>query len=230
VNSTQAVYILNSETILNARPYEAGSATMNIAIEGPLLFTFPQASLILGMDQKAVRNAVERDLKPVGLASTGAGKLLSRVALLAIQLVHSYSTKFSAGFRRTLLKQIVKNSQLRSVQEGSVVVDLKEHREVVDTGVVRLKAAIAAVHCDAKVLRGEPCIAGTRIPVHMISEISVKYGIDETLDTYPNLTRSQVELAMVFAKAHPRQGRPKRTQVPSVKTKAARKRTATPNA
>jgi uncharacterized protein (DUF433 family) len=195
-------------------------------------FTFPQASLILGMSNKDLRNTVERELKPVGLAPSGPGQMLSRLALLAIELVRSHATHFSASFRQVLLKQLVQNSRLRSVSEDGVVVSLVKHREAVDAGVERLNAAVASVSVAPDVLDGELCIAGTRIPVYMIAAIGVEHGEDEVLGTYPNLTRTQVDLAIVYAKAHPRQGRPKRTQVPGVKTKVVRKRVsmATPNA
>lgn len=50
---------------------------------------------------------------------------------------------------------------------------------------------------------GEPCIAGTRVPVYMISALAAEIGVEETLETYPFLGREKIELALVYAAAHP---------------------------
>jgi uncharacterized protein (DUF433 family) len=225
------IYSLTVETIFCELKY-AGCAAINMTPVRPVLYTFPQASCILGMETKDLRNFVERELRAVGLAPSGRHQKLSRLALLALDLVRSHAPNFSVAFRRLLLEQMAQNSRLHSLRKDGVVVSLKKHMDVVDAGMERLNAAIAAVQSAPDVLGGEPCFIGTRIPVYMVADIASKHGVDDALDTYPNLTPTQVELATVYAKAHPRQGRPKRTKVPGVGTKAARKRVtmATPNA
>lgn len=76
---------------------------------------------------------------------------------------------------------------------------------------VDLEAAEAAIHADPDILGGEPVFRGTRVPVYGIAQM-VAAGADrnEILSGYPALDARQLGLAVVWAGAHPPQGRPVR--------------------
>jgi len=78
-------------------------------------------------------------------------------------------------------------------------------------GLTTLEKAKKMVAVDQDVLGGTPCFKGTRIPVHDIAEM-VAGGDQKTviLKAYPQLTAEQVDLAVVYAEAYPRRGRPRR--------------------
>jgi len=54
-------------------------------------------------------------------------------------------------------------------------------------------------------------ISGTRIPVRAVAE-RLKGGetIDDLLEDYPKVPRKGFEAALIYARAHPRRGRPAR--------------------
>jgi len=55
------------------------------------------------------------------------------------------------------------------------------------------------ISTDPGILRGKPCIAGTRISVEMILEmLALGDSIDDILYAYPQLTREQVLAAITF--------------------------------
>jgi uncharacterized protein (DUF433 family) len=59
-------------------------------------------------------------------------------------------------------------------------------------------------------------IRGTRVPVHAVAaQFDAGTSIDRILKSYPSLTKAQVELASVYAKAVPQRGRPKRREFPA---------------
>ena len=63
---------------------------------------------------------------------------------------------------------------------------------------------------DRKVLGGAPVYKGTRIAVHDIAAMLANGESWQDLKkAYPRLTRGQIELAPLYAKAHPRRGRPR---------------------
>jgi uncharacterized protein (DUF433 family) len=68
----------------------------------------------------------------------------------------------------------------------------------------RLEKACAQVIADPEILSGTPVIKGTRVPVYDVAA-SVAAGIpmEEILSSYPSLNREQVELAALYAEAHP---------------------------
>jgi uncharacterized protein (DUF433 family) len=56
------------------------------------------------------------------------------------------------------------------------------------------------VSMDPDVLDGQPCIAGTRIPVHSILRAIEHYGsLEAAVKCYPHLTIPQVKDALYFA-------------------------------
>lgn len=80
--------------------------------------------------------------------------------------------------------------------------DVHECLEALD----RAKAQVAT---DPEIMGGAPCVAGTRIPVHDVADMVANGdSVEAVVAAYPSLTADQVELACVYATAHPRRGRP----------------------
>ena len=62
-----------------------------------------------------------------------------------------------------------------------------------------------SISMDPDILRGKPCIAGTRISVELILEmLALGNSVDDILKTYSHvpLTREQVLAAILFAHDH----------------------------
>jgi uncharacterized protein (DUF433 family) len=53
--------------------------------------------------------------------------------------------------------------------------------------------------CDPQVHHGEPCIRGTRIAVAVIVASLSDLPIEEMLTQYPQLTRSDIRAALLYA-------------------------------
>ena len=81
----------------------------------------------------------------------------------------------------------------------------------VNKGLSTLARARDAVVCDQAVLSGIPCIKGTRIPAHDIADMRANGDSAEAIsEAYPQLSEAQTELAVIYARAYPRRGRPRR--------------------
>jgi uncharacterized protein (DUF433 family) len=80
----------------------------------------------------------------------------------------------------------------------------------------RLEKARAQVIADPEILSGTPVIKGTRVPVYDVAaSIAVGIPMEEILSSYPSLNREQVELAALYAEAHPPHEAPgRRTALP----------------
>lgn len=55
------------------------------------------------------------------------------------------------------------------------------------------------VSCDPQIHHGEPCIRGTRIAVSIVVASLADLSVDELLKQYPQLTREDVQAALLFA-------------------------------
>lgn len=59
-----------------------------------------------------------------------------------------------------------------------------------------------SVSVNADIMDGQPCIAGTRIPVRAVLRVIEHYGsLDEAIRCYPHLTKDQVKDALYFSQA-----------------------------
>ncbi len=57
------------------------------------------------------------------------------------------------------------------------------------------------ISMDPDILRGKPCIAGTRISVELILELlSLEYSFSDILEDYPQLTQEQLLAVLDFAR------------------------------
>jgi uncharacterized protein (DUF433 family) len=67
------------------------------------------------------------------------------------------------------------------------------------------------VTSDPDLMGGEPVIKGTRVPVHAVAAM-VEQGESaaDILAGYPSLSSEQIELAVIYARAYPQRGRPRK--------------------
>lgn len=87
---------------------------------------------------------------------------------------------------------------------------LRALADELQTRLVRLAGAHALVMRDPEILGGEPVIRGTRISVYLVAAMLEQGASAEELQAdYPTLSRDQLELAALYAKASPRPGRPR---------------------
>jgi uncharacterized protein (DUF433 family) len=56
------------------------------------------------------------------------------------------------------------------------------------------------ISTDPKIMFGKPCIKGTRITVDLIVE-KIGHGqtVDQILDSYPHLTKEQIQACLLYA-------------------------------
>jgi len=75
--------------------------------------------------------------------------------------------------------------------------------EYPDTTLGLLEQAMArcpSISMDVKIMQGQPCILGTRIPVRSVLRALEQYGsITEVKRCYPHLTTDQIEDALYFS-------------------------------
>ena len=63
-----------------------------------------------------------------------------------------------------------------------------------------MSATDAVVHCDPEILSGTPVFIGTRVPLrNLIDYLEGGHSLDEFLDDFPTVTRSQAIAALEAA-------------------------------
>jgi uncharacterized protein (DUF433 family) len=98
-----------------------------------------------------------------------------------------------------------------TVRDGFLTIDLAPFVRRATERLDRLAAALDMVVSSSDILGGAPVIRGTRIPVHDVAASSTTgIPLERILAAYPELDAEKVELAVIYAEAHPPRGRPRR--------------------
>lgn len=98
-------------------------------------------------------------------------------------------------------------------ESGAVTVALGETVASAMTGLCKLAGANRRIAIDPEVRGGMPVVRGTRVGVYEVAAALEADGMEAVLEDFPTLTREDVEAAKIYARAHPRMGRPRTARV-----------------
>jgi len=177
-----------------------------------LRFTLPQAAQILKIEANLLRKTVDRGWLAKSYVQLHGRKLR---ALDGIDIVCLFmSDTVSPRVRNTLYLQLKRWPESRylagtmelhvEAPSGSRTIDVSLDRPVHDAmaGIDALARTVQAVDADGT-------IHGSGVEAHRIAAL-IDGGMSaaDVARDYPNLTTSQIESAVAYAKVNPKQGRP----------------------
>lgn len=176
-------------------------------------YTPAEAAVLSGIAVKAVHNAIDKRIIE-GQSPSAAKRIrrsLSAKDVLRLKLWHEVGAMLSQERRQRLFEEVEQRPDAKRVKaDALVIIDVEEARRQIARRVRDLEAAEAAVTRNDALMGSEPVFKGTRVPVRLIAAM-LDHGASEAeiLDGYPALEARHLELARIWAAAHPRRGRPK---------------------
>jgi uncharacterized protein (DUF433 family) len=176
-------------------------------------YTTAEASVITGISTPKINHYISRELGALGVTVWGDGKrrLVGRDGLVALRVADDFPKSLTPSARIEVIRETLAHPRRKDIiLPDNVSVPVSMSRKRVAEGLQRLRQATSAVTLDPKTLQGAPCFKGTRVPVYTIAGIATSSGADAARIAYPRLTKLQIDLACLYAKAYPRRGRPKR--------------------
>lgn len=180
-------------------------------------FTTTEAHALTGRPAKSIQKLIEREDICCRAEAHGARarRVLEPADLLMVMLLDSHPALLSKRLRRCVHRRLHEaGADLRRVDdvevEGFLVLRLDALRDRLLGEVERLEEARRMVVEDPRVMGGEPVLRGTRVPVHQLAVMANTMTPEEILEGYPSLRREQIDLASLYARAYPKQGRPGR--------------------
>lgn len=177
----------------------------------PVVFTPTEAAAVIGAPVKDVNNLIDKGMLPAGALREDGTRRLLRLALFSLKAASATSEVLTVAQRRELARKVFERPGTRTVRMNILSIDVGQLAAETRQGLERLERARSMVVKDRKVLGGAPVFKGTRIPVHDIAAMLTNGDSWQDLKrAYPRLTREQIELAAVYAKAYPPRGRPRR--------------------
>lgn len=173
-----------------------------------------EISAVTGAPVRAIYKAIGERL-PRGLSvQRDHQQFLTRWGAVCFVIDREMPKDVPVAVRRQLYTTIAERKEAASVQHDrgilSYVVDVKAVADRMDSDLARYRDAMGLIVEDEAIQGGAATFRGTRILVHQIADLLTQ-GADEAelRADYPRLTSAMLAAALVFARAHPRRGRPK---------------------
>lgn len=178
-------------------------------------FTPSEAAAISGLGLRSIQREIdEGPVSGARAARAGHRRRLSERDLLYFLLVKDFEKLFSKHGKQLIYKAVrgclppIKDAAVKSASVLGLL-DVQKARSELTGQLARLAKAKAMVASDSEIRGGEPVIKGTRIGVYEVATMLQRGASrEEILSGYPTLRPEHLELAVIYAKAYPRRGRP----------------------
>lgn len=194
------------------------------------LYTPAEAAAVSEVGVKTVNNAIDkRIISPARAPTVGTGRLKPRTLngedLLRVKLWSKIGGVLSQDRRQRLFDALRDQPDARKIKaDDLLIIDVGEARKQIAARIRILESAEAMVERKKSVMGNEPVFRGTRIPVRLVAAMLAEGASeDEVLEGYPKLERHQLELACIWAIAHPSRGRPRRVKDDGFKLTSSRR-------
>ena len=184
---------------------------MVLAVE---TYSAAEISAVTGASVRAVYKAIGERL-PRGLSvERDRQRYLTRWGAVCFVIDREMPRDVPVAVRRQLYSMIQELQSPARVQHDrgilSYVVNVQAVADRVEHDLARYRQAMSLIVEDDSIQGGAATFRGTRILVHQIADLIAQgAGAAELHEDYPRLTPAMRAAASVYARAHPRRGRPK---------------------
>lgn len=182
-----------------------------------------EAAVVACVTLRDVNRVIDERILPDGFFSLGDNRSVIATACALIAFYFESAKQLTADYRlfaiqktASRLKQLRGRSLASLVEEDWTVrdkfltIDLAPFVRRTKDRLERLAEACTMVTSDPEILGGIPIVCGTRVPVHDVAAcVAAGTPFNDILRHYPSLRADQIELAAIYAQAHPPRGRPR---------------------
>ena len=174
-----------------------------------------EVGAVTGAPVRAVYKAAEQRLAPGMVVRRGRERRLTRWGAVCFAIDRAMPRDVPLPVRRQLYAGILarRSAEPARYERGilSYVVDVRAVADRVDADLARYRNAVALIVEDPAVQGGAATFRGTRVLVHQVAALLEQGASEAELrGDYPRLTPEMITAAPVYARAHPRRGRPRK--------------------
>lgn len=177
-----------------------------------------EAAFATDLPEKTINQAIDRQEVQTlpSRRRDDRERMLGFSDLVYLRLRSDVGRLLSPEGKRRLRQQLGESIRNREnpavINIGVVDVKVAPEIQVLRDRLARIERARSFVVIDPDVRAGEPVVRGTRIPVHMLADLAGQGASqEELLEDYPALSAESLDAALLYARMHPRRGRPRRT-------------------
>lgn len=177
------------------------------------LYTVAEAAYVADTDERLVNREI--DAAVIRAKAHGRERLLGESCLYYLYSIKDMRTNLDKALRRTLLAKVMRaHRQHRDqVEFGAFILPMASVRRSVKPRLSEVDALREFVVTDPRIASGEPVIRGTRHRVYKIAQLAAQGVSKGEFRKEYDLGSKQVDMAILYARLHPRRGRPEREQI-----------------
>jgi len=182
---------------------------------GKELFSPAEIGAVVGVPLKAVYKVIEQRLPAGYVIRRNRQPLLTRWGAICVVIDQAMPKDVPVAVRKQIYAQIKGSTRSREIKSKrgilNYVVDVKSAADKIDANLAKYRKAMRLIVEDPEIQTGAATFRGTRILVHHVADLISQGATEAELrEDYPRLTREMIAAATVYAKAHPRRGRPRK--------------------
>ncbi len=178
-------------------------------------FSPTEVGAVTGAPARAVYKVAEERLPREMLVRHGRQRLFTRWGAVCFAIDRAMPRDVPLSVRRQLYAGILERQSAEPArcERGilSYVVDVRAIADRVEADLARYRGAMTLIGADHAIQDGAATFRGTRILVHQIAALLAQGATEAELrEDYPRLTPEMIAAAPIYARAHPRRGRPRK--------------------
>jgi uncharacterized protein (DUF433 family) len=171
--------------------------------------TLSEAGYVLGRPPGTLNKAVDTGVIRARQRKVGKSlqRLLGTAELRFLRLADELDKDLTPTGRRRVYEALRKISpDTHTIRLGELELDLARIDADLSIRLARLDRIRELI--DRKDGQAEATIRDTTLPAHLIAALAAEQSVEEIIEDFPSLSRSQIEAAIEYAKAYPKRGRP----------------------
>jgi uncharacterized protein (DUF433 family) len=159
---------------------------------------------------KQVNRIIDAGLLEGAVETRQGARMIRAPALIALKLAYVTAEVLKPAARREAVLNVLTKPAKPTIQHHPVRMEMGALEAELREGLEDLAQARAMVEIDGEIMGGAPCFLGSRIPVHDIADMLCNGDTAAAIaSAYPSLDDRRIKLALVYASAYPRRGRPR---------------------
>jgi uncharacterized protein (DUF433 family) len=179
------------------------------------LFSPAQIGAVAGVPVKAVYKTMEQRLPPGFVIRRNGQPLLTRWGAICVVIDHEIPKDVPVAVRKQVYAEVKRSPRSKAIESGHgivrYVVDVRSAANKTNARLAQYRKAMRLVVEDPAIQAGAATFKGTRILVHHIAALIAQGATEAELrEDYPRLTREMIAAAPIYARSHPRRGRPRK--------------------
>lgn len=182
-----------------------------------------EAAVATGVSARKINRLIDDAVLPKSVCTkVGTRRALRAFAVPMVSFGASDGAKLSKRMRLEAMRMIEKftkenwprlcnepeHARLLRFESGCIIISLGEPVSAAMAGLNQLSDALYRIVKEPKIRGGLPVVRGTRISVYEIADALLSDGLEIALEDFPVLSREDAAAAALYARAHPRTGRP----------------------